>query len=236
MDKGLMAMRIKAIREKTGLNCSDFAKAIGMTKSAVSRWENGYCSKLNGKAIRAIVEAIGVDPKYLTDPECDSMSSGKLKIEVREEAPKAFVESKRGSTSNAKHLLALSCLTKDKVCKCAGIQRREFNRFLNGENSISFKTLVRLSFFFDCSMEFLTGLSDYWVGVNIIGEDESVLLTMGQLLELEKNITITIETTGEERVIHYKTASFRYGKFKNRRYARKEDIAKLSKLVYRNKK
>ena len=195
---------------------------------------NGYCSKLNRKAIQAIVDAIGVDAEYLADPKCQCMSSGKLKIKLRGEAPKAFVESEKGNSSNAKHLLALSRLTKDKVCKCAGIQRRELNRFLNGDNSMSFKTLVRLSFFFDCSMEFLTGLSDYWVAVNIMGEDESVLLTMAQLLELEKHITIEIVATGEERVIHCKKASIRYGKFKFRRCVSKGSIAKLSKLVSKN--
>lgn len=231
MDKQLLACRIKAIRTKTGLKCVDFSKVLGFTKSAVSRWENGYCGRLNKSALNAFHDILGINPEYLTNPECDAMTNGKLKVEPIEDTKEVLCKTEKGSSSNVKHLLALSCLTKDKVCKCSGVQRREFNRLINGENAMSYKTLVRLSYFFDCSIEFLTGISDFWVGIKIVETDEKAIVKLSELLAIEDKIVITVESTGEESFVSFKNSSFSYGKFVTRRYIRMEDLSKLKSVM-----
>lgn len=57
--------RLRAAREEAGLNQSELARAVGVTRGAVSQWESGTVDNLRNQHLFAVCEAVGVNPKWL---------------------------------------------------------------------------------------------------------------------------------------------------------------------------
>lgn len=70
-----MAMRIRSLREAKRYSQEALADLCGVTKSAVSQWEDGTTTDIKLKPFLRLVRALGTDPDYLvlgperTDPE-----------------------------------------------------------------------------------------------------------------------------------------------------------------------
>lgn len=69
--RGLIAYQIQALREKTGLNQTDFAKKIGKTQSVVSRLEDTEYGRVTAQTLLDIACALDVAlvVKFVSYPE-----------------------------------------------------------------------------------------------------------------------------------------------------------------------
>jgi transcriptional regulator with XRE-family HTH domain len=65
--KGMETMgdRIKLLRQARNLTQEQVAKACGITKSAVSQWENGLTSSIKLPTVLALVDVLRTDLAYL---------------------------------------------------------------------------------------------------------------------------------------------------------------------------
>ena len=60
-----MGDRIRSLRVARGLNQTQLADLCGVTKSAVSQWENGLTANVKLAAFMKLVDALHTDPAYL---------------------------------------------------------------------------------------------------------------------------------------------------------------------------
>ena len=60
-----MGDRIKLLREAKGLTQSELGKLCGVSKSAVSQWEDGSTANIKLSYFMRLIEVLGTDPKYL---------------------------------------------------------------------------------------------------------------------------------------------------------------------------
>jgi len=60
-----MAERIKALREARGMSQTELGRYCGVTKSAVSQWEDGSTENIKLKTFLLLVKALGTDFEYL---------------------------------------------------------------------------------------------------------------------------------------------------------------------------
>jgi len=60
-----MGDRIKLLRQARNLTQEQVAKACGITKSAVSQWENGLTSNVKLPTVLALVDVLRTDLAYL---------------------------------------------------------------------------------------------------------------------------------------------------------------------------
>lgn len=70
MKTGLaIAMR----REQMGLSQVDLAKAVGVSKATICRWESGDISNMRRDRIQKLADALNVSPISLLDEETDGL-------------------------------------------------------------------------------------------------------------------------------------------------------------------
>lgn len=60
-----MGNRIKALREAKGLTQPQLGKLVGVTKSAISQWENGGTANIKLQPFLRLCQALGTDERYL---------------------------------------------------------------------------------------------------------------------------------------------------------------------------
>lgn len=60
-----MGDRIKQLRKARNLTQEEFAKRVGVTKSAVSQWEDGSTKNLKLDTFLRVLEALGTDAEFL---------------------------------------------------------------------------------------------------------------------------------------------------------------------------
>lgn len=60
-----MGDRIRQLRKARGLTQDAFAKQVGVTKSAVSQWEDGSTKNLKLATFLLVCEVLVTDPEYL---------------------------------------------------------------------------------------------------------------------------------------------------------------------------
>lgn len=60
-----MGDRIRQLRVARGMTQTELATMCGVTKSAVSQWENGHTANIRLQAFLRLVEALQTDPQYL---------------------------------------------------------------------------------------------------------------------------------------------------------------------------
>jgi|SRR5690625_603177 len=82
MDIGLFAKRMAELRRCSGLNQTDFAERVGVTRIQVSRWETG-ASGIDEGRLKRILEEFGVSEEQFWDPD-RPLAVGSGTIEVRE--------------------------------------------------------------------------------------------------------------------------------------------------------
>lgn len=61
----ILAERLKARRLELGLTTVDVARAVGVSRSTVGRWENGDITNMKDDKIKVLADALGVSPSYL---------------------------------------------------------------------------------------------------------------------------------------------------------------------------
>jgi transcriptional regulator with XRE-family HTH domain len=60
-----MGDRIKQLRNARNLTQEQLARAVGVTKSAVSQWEGGSTKNLKLETFLRVLEALGTDAEFL---------------------------------------------------------------------------------------------------------------------------------------------------------------------------
>lgn len=60
-----MGARIRQLRESRGLTCEQFGEKVGVSKAAVSFWENGQTVDLKLKTFERVLEVLQTDFEYL---------------------------------------------------------------------------------------------------------------------------------------------------------------------------
>lgn len=60
-----MGERIKRLRSARGLTQPEFAKLVGVTKSAVSQWEDGSTKNLKLPVVAKVIQVLDTDLAYL---------------------------------------------------------------------------------------------------------------------------------------------------------------------------
>lgn len=71
-----MGDRIRRLREARGLKQPQFAKLVGVTKSAVSQWETGGTANLKLPVLARVLEVLHTDLHYLVWGERRGPSGG----------------------------------------------------------------------------------------------------------------------------------------------------------------
>ena len=59
--------KVKALREKKGMNQKQLAEASDITQATISRIENGKVNQLKSEALKRLSEALGSTVDYLVD-------------------------------------------------------------------------------------------------------------------------------------------------------------------------
>jgi|SRR6185503_589506 len=60
-----MGDRLKRLRVARGLTQPEFAKQVGVTKSAVSQWEDGSTKNLKLEVLARVLDVLNTDLQYL---------------------------------------------------------------------------------------------------------------------------------------------------------------------------
>ena len=74
----IFCRRVKAARLSLGMNQSELARASGLTRAAISRWESNPSSSPNARAALSVAKALGVSVESLlaetkTEPSEDDV-------------------------------------------------------------------------------------------------------------------------------------------------------------------
>lgn len=73
-----MGDRLKRLRVARGLTQPEFAKKVGVTKSAVSQWEDGSTKNLKLEVLALVLEVLNTDLQYLVWGEDRAPAGGKV--------------------------------------------------------------------------------------------------------------------------------------------------------------
>jgi transcriptional regulator with XRE-family HTH domain len=74
-----MGDRIRRLRIARGLTQPEFAKLVGVTKSAVSQWEDGSSKNLKLPTVARVLEVLNTDLHYLVWGESRGPGAGSKK-------------------------------------------------------------------------------------------------------------------------------------------------------------
>ena len=93
MDPVSFAKRLQEARAKSGLTQQQLADACGLTKGAVSAWENGVTDSVLAENLFCVADALHVDPRWLaTGQESVTASLAALPPE-QQDAVRALIRS-----------------------------------------------------------------------------------------------------------------------------------------------
>lgn len=83
-----MSDRIKRLRKLAKISQEDLGKRAGVTKSAVSQWENGNTKNLKGENLLAIAKALNTSIEYLlTGKEVPMKNAEPIKTDLSRKIP-----------------------------------------------------------------------------------------------------------------------------------------------------
>jgi transcriptional regulator with XRE-family HTH domain len=98
-----LSKRLKRLRIEAGLNQSQFAKAVGVTRACVARWENGEASSMVVRNALSVCEILNTDLNHLFHGKS---KPAPLELDTLQKAIKIVDEVSKGWTSKAKASLA----------------------------------------------------------------------------------------------------------------------------------
>ena len=98
-----LSKRLKRLRVEAGLNQSQFAKAVGVTRACVARWENGEASSMVVRNAFSVCEILNTDLNHLFHGKS---KPAPLELDTLQKAIKIVDEVSKGWTSKAKASLA----------------------------------------------------------------------------------------------------------------------------------
>ncbi len=98
-----LSKRLKRLRIEAGLNQSQFAKAVGVTRACVARWENDEASSMVVRNAFSVCEILNTDLNHLFHGKS---KPAPLELETLQKAIKIVDEVSKGWTSKAKASLA----------------------------------------------------------------------------------------------------------------------------------
>lgn len=78
----IVAKRLKELRAKSNLTMEQVADKIGVSKSTIAKWENGYVANMKRDKIAALAKLYKVPPLYVSGYVEDDISEEEYKYEV----------------------------------------------------------------------------------------------------------------------------------------------------------
>lgn len=94
-----LSKRLKKFRYEAGLNQSQFAKAVGVTRACVARWENGEAASMVVRNALSVCEILNKDLNQLFLGKTTPVP---LELDTLQKAVKIVDEVSKGWTSKAK--------------------------------------------------------------------------------------------------------------------------------------
>lgn len=82
-----LAKRIKQALKDAGISKSDLARAVGVSPSAVTQWENGDTKVLDGDNLLKAARALSVSPEWLGSGKGDKTTNWSLGPDIRAKVP-----------------------------------------------------------------------------------------------------------------------------------------------------
>ena len=98
-----LSKRLKRLRIEAGLNQSQFAKAVGVTRACVARWEKDEASSMVVRNAFSVCEILNTDLNHLFHGKS---KPAPLELDTLQKAIKIVDEVSKGWTSKAKASLA----------------------------------------------------------------------------------------------------------------------------------
>jgi transcriptional regulator with XRE-family HTH domain len=96
LDPVTFAKRLHEARAKAGMTQQQLADACGLTKGAVSAWENGVTDSILAENLFCVADALHVDPRWLATGQDSGITSiSTLSPEVQS-AIRALIKSMTG--------------------------------------------------------------------------------------------------------------------------------------------
>ncbi len=94
-----LSTRLKKLRIEAGLNQSQFAKAVGVTRACVARWENGEAPSMVVRNALSVCEILNTDLNHLFYGKTKPAT---LELDTLQKSVKIVDEVSEGWTSKAK--------------------------------------------------------------------------------------------------------------------------------------
>lgn len=171
---GEIMKNLKRLREKQELTQEQLAKQVGVSQANVAMWETGKSKPTLDMAYElakifdcSIDYLLGKDekPKATSEPSCgfweiaerigcsvsDLLNPKRSEEEL--ELIKAFGE-------RLKALRNERLLTQQDVADVIGMSQQAYAFYETGQREPSLKTLITIATFFDCTVDYLIGVSD----------------------------------------------------------------------------
>lgn len=74
--------RIKELRIKHGYTMETLAEKLGVTKSTIAKWENGYVKNMRNDMVMALSKIFDVSPLYIAGYDTEEKSNEEQFIEL----------------------------------------------------------------------------------------------------------------------------------------------------------
>lgn len=100
---------IKDARLSMGYTQEELASKVGVQKSAIAKWENGRVSEIKRSNLKALAEALELDPNTLLSPsdsDISQSSSSAPELELTEQEARLLVTFRRLNKSQQERLIA----------------------------------------------------------------------------------------------------------------------------------
>lgn len=111
-------------REEIGMTQEELAKAVGVSKATISRWESGDISNMRRDRIQSLASALNVSPLSLLDDEPSSLAEPQFEAHAGVKKIAALVDDQSGKDED--EIRAMCRMLSDDSL----LMLREYTRFL----------------------------------------------------------------------------------------------------------
>ena len=79
--KEITSQRIKELRSKSGYTMEKLADLIGVSKSTIAKWENGYVDNMRQDNIMKLADVFNVPPTYIMGYEEENVENNDARVD-----------------------------------------------------------------------------------------------------------------------------------------------------------
>lgn len=160
-------------REEIGMTQEELAKAVGVSKATISRWESGDISNMRRDRIQSLASALNVSPLSLLDDEPSSLTEPQ------------FEEHTGAKLTAIKEIRESIGISQAEAARRIGISRQAYWNYETEKRQADYETLLRIAEAFGCSVGDLLGEPVKKIAALVddqSGKDEDEIRAMCQML------------------------------------------------------